>query len=113
MTEHDALAAHLEVELGLDQDDLVSPWHAAFSSAAAFTVGGLLPLLAMLLTTADWRVAVTFVAVLVALALTGTISASIGGGRKVRAAGRLVIGGALALALTYAIGQLLGTTGVV
>ena len=113
MTEHGALAAHLEVELGLDQDDLVSPWHAAFSSAAAFTVGGLLPLLAMLLTTADWRVAVTFVAVLVALALTGTISASIGGGRKVRAAGRLVIGGALALALTYAIGQLLGTTGVV
>lgn len=113
LTEHDALAAHLEVELGLDQDDLVSPWHAAFSSASAFTVGGLLPLSAMLLAGTDWRVLVTFVAVLIALALTGTISASIGGGRRVRAAGRLVIGGALALALTYAIGQLLGTTGVV
>ncbi|MBA4609685.1 VIT family protein [Aeromicrobium sp. Marseille-Q0843] len=113
MTDHDALAAHLEVELGLDEDDLVSPWHAAFSSAVAFTLGGLLPLAAMLLTGLEWRVGVTFVAVLVALALTGSVAAQIGGGPKGRAALRLVIGGALALVLTYAIGQALDTSGMV
>ncbi|MFS0887158.1 VIT family protein [Aeromicrobium sp. 179-A 4D2 NHS] len=113
MTQHDALAAHLEVELGIDQEDLVSPWHAAFSSAIAFTLGGLLPLVAMLATDVSWRVGVTIVAVLIALAITGSTAAHIGGGPKVRAAARLVLGGALALALTYAIGNLLGTTGVV
>ena len=44
LTAHDALSAHLEVELGIDQDDLVNPWHAAISSAIAFTLGALLPL---------------------------------------------------------------------
>ena len=68
LTAHDALSAHLEVELGIDQDDLVNPWHAAISSAIAFTLGALLPLLAILLPPPEWRVPVTFVAVLVALA---------------------------------------------
>ncbi|WP_431807825.1 VIT1/CCC1 transporter family protein [Microbacterium paraoxydans] len=113
LTAHDALSAHLEVELGIDQDDLVNPWHAALSSAIAFTLGALLPLLAILLPPQDWRVPVTFVAVLVALAATGTISAKIGGSAPGRAAIRLVIGGALALAATWLIGTLLGTTGVV
>jgi len=113
LTEHDALAAHLEVELGIDQDDLVNPWHAAISSAVAFTLGALLPLLAILLPPAEWRVPVTFVAVLIALALTGAVSARIGGSSMLRAAVRLVVGGALALTVTWAIGTLLGTTGVV
>jgi len=113
LTAHDALSAHLEVELHIDQDDLVSPWQAAASSALAFTVGALLPLLAILLPAPEWRVAVTAVAVLVALAITGTISARLGGSSAPRAVVRLVVGGALALAATYAIGALLGTTGVV
>ena len=113
MTEHDALAAHLEVELGIDQDDLVSPWHAALSSAVAFTLGALLPLVAMLVTPGSWRLGVTFAPVLVALAITGSTAAFIGGGPRTRAAARLVVGGALALVLTYLIGRLLGTSGVV
>lgn len=113
LTAHDALAAHLEVELGIDQDDLVNPWHAALSSAVAFTLGALLPLLAILLPPPEWRVPVTFVAVLLALALTGTVSARIGGSPAARASIRLVTGGALALLATWLIGTLLGTTGVV
>ena len=113
LTAHDALAAHLEVELGIDQDDLVNPWHAAMSSAIAFTLGALLPLLAILLPPPEWRVPVTFVAVLLALAVTGMLSAKIGGSAPVRASIRLVIGGGLALAATWLIGTLLGTTGVV
>lgn len=112
MSEHDALAAHLEVELGIDQHDLVSPWGAAASSALAFTLGALLPLVAMLATGPTWRIPVTVVAVLMALALTGSVAASIGGGPRARAAVRLVLGGALALGLTYAIGSALGTAGV-
>ncbi|GAB2693309.1 VIT1/CCC1 family predicted Fe2+/Mn2+ transporter [Microbacterium marinum] len=110
LTEHDALAAHLEVELGINQDDLTNPWHAALSSAIAFTLGALLPLLAILLPPPEWRVPTTFVAVLVALAVTGTVSAALGGAGRVRASLRLVIGGALALAVTWVIGVLLGTT---
>jgi VIT1/CCC1 family predicted Fe2+/Mn2+ transporter len=113
LTAHDALAAHLEVELGIDQNDLVNPWHAAISSAISFTIGALLPLLAILLPPPGWRVPVTFVAVLAALALTGLVSARIGGASPVRASLRLVIGGALALIATWLIGTLLGTTGVV
>jgi VIT1/CCC1 family predicted Fe2+/Mn2+ transporter len=110
LTAHDALSAHLEVELGIDQHDLVNPWHAAISSAIAFTLGAMLPLLAILLPPPEWRVPVTFVAVLLALALTGTISARLGGSSRSRAAIRLVIGGALALVATWLVGTLLGTT---
>jgi len=110
LTAHDALSAHLEVELHIDQNDLVNPWHAAISSAISFTLGALLPFLAILLPPPEWRVPVTFVAVLIALAVTGTVSAHLGGAPKGRAAIRLVIGGALALVATWLIGTLLGTT---
>ncbi|MFC4138247.1 MULTISPECIES: VIT family protein [unclassified Microbacterium] len=112
LTEHDALAAHLEVELGIDQDDLVNPWHAAISSAVAFTLGALLPLLAILLPPPEIRVPVTFVAVLLALAATGFISAKLGSAPPGRAMVRLLVGGALALVATWLIGTLLGTTGI-
>ena len=112
LTAHDALAAHLEVELHIDQDDLVNPWHAALSSALAFTIGALLPLLAILLTPIEWRIPVTFAVVLLALATTGTIAARIGGSSPGRSVLRLVFGGALALLATWLIGTLLGTTGL-
>ncbi len=113
LTAHDALSAHLSAELHIDQNDVVSPWHAAFASAVAFTTGALLPLLAILLPPAQWRVPVTFVVVLVALAITGAISAHIGGSSRRRAVIRVVLGGALALAATYGAGVLLGATGAV
>ena len=112
LTHHDALAAHLSAELNIDEGDVVSPWHAAGASAVAFTIGAILPMLAILLPPADWRVPVTFVAVLVALAITGAISAHIGGSSGTRATVRVVTGGALALAATYSVGALLGASGL-
>jgi VIT1/CCC1 family predicted Fe2+/Mn2+ transporter len=112
LTEKDALGAHLEAKLHLDEDDVVSPWHAALASAVAFTVGGILPLLAILLIHATVRIPITFAAVLVALALTGAVGAKIGGSPILRATVRVVIGGALALAATYLIGHLLGASGI-
>jgi len=113
LTAHDALAAHLSAELNILETDVVSPWQAAFASGVAFTIGALLPMSAVLLLPATVRIPVTFAVVLVALALTGATSARIGGSPVLRATARVVVGGALALGATFAIGTLLGTTGVV
>lgn len=112
LTAYDAFAAHAEAELGLNPDELTNPWHAAFSSAIAFTLGAMLPLLAILLPPTPARVPVTVVAVLLALALTGSISAWLGGSSRVRAVARVVAGGALAMAVTYGIGQLADVAGI-
>ncbi|MDJ0392924.1 VIT family protein [Rhodococcus sp. G-MC3] len=112
LTEHDAFAAHVDAELRLDPDDLTSPIQAALSSALSFTIGAALPLIAILAPPAAARIPTTFVAVLLALALTGQISARLGGSNPARAMARIVIGGAVAMIVTYAIGQLLGVAGV-
>src|SRR5271170_5846978 len=70
LTAHDPLAAHASAELKIDPENLANPWQAATASAASFTAGALLPLLAILLPPTAWRVPVTFAAVLVALAVT-------------------------------------------
>lgn len=113
LTEHDVLAAHLEAELGITEHAVVSPWQAAGASALAFTIGGVLPLAAILLAPEPIRVLATFIAVLTALVITGALSARVGGNSWVRPTLRIVIGGALALATTFLIGTLLGTSGVV
>jgi VIT1/CCC1 family predicted Fe2+/Mn2+ transporter len=109
LTDHDALAAHVDVELGIDPEDLSNPWQAALSSAIAFTAGSVIPLIAILLPPNAMRIPVAFLAVLVALALTGTVSAILGGTRKTRAVLRVVLGGVLAMLVTYGIGQIVGT----
>lgn len=108
LTDHDAFAAHVDVELGIDPSDLTNPWQAALSSAFSFTVGALLPLLAILLPPPTFRVPVTIAAVLCALLITGAVSAGLGGAPKQRALTRNVVGGGLALAVTYVIGHLVG-----
>jgi VIT1/CCC1 family predicted Fe2+/Mn2+ transporter len=109
LTAHDALGAHAEAELGIDPDDISSPWNAAFASMIAFTIGALLPLLTITLFAPGVRVVVTVVSVLVALALTGWASARFGYGPARRAVVRNVLGGLFAMAVTYGIGSLLGT----
>lgn len=110
LTKRDAFAAHAEIELGLQPDELTNPWQAALSSALAFTVGALLPLIAILLPPLTWRIPVTVGSVLVALLVTGAVSAALGGAPKQRAIVRNVVGGGLALAITYAIGTLVGVS---
>ncbi|HEV6954253.1 MAG TPA: VIT family protein [Promicromonospora sp.] len=110
LTEHDALSAHLEAELGIDEDEVVSPWNAALASAVAFTLGAVLPLAAVVLIPEPWRVGLTFAVVLAALAGTGWVGAWIGAAPRLRATARVVVGGALALGATFAVGSLLGTT---
>jgi VIT1/CCC1 family predicted Fe2+/Mn2+ transporter len=109
LTEHDALGAHAEAELGIDPNNLTSPWQAAFASMVSFTVGALLPLLTITLASAATRLWVTVGSVAVALALTGWASARLGEADVRRAVLRNVAGGLLAMAVTYLIGQLVGT----
>ncbi|MEJ2861367.1 VIT1/CCC1 transporter family protein [Actinomycetospora flava] len=108
LTAHDALAAHVDVELHLDPEELTSPWRAAAASAVSFVTGALLPLIAILATPTSWRVPVTVGVVLLALGLAGWISARLGGATPRRAVLRVVVGGALGLAVTYGIGWLIG-----
>jgi vacuolar iron transporter family protein len=108
LTEHDALGAHAEAELGIDPDDLTNPWSAAWASMLSFIVGALLPLLTISLVVADLRVPVTIVAVVLALALTGWASARFGYGPAKQAVLRNMGGGLFAMLVTYGIGALVG-----
>ena len=109
LTEHDALGAHAEAELGIDPNDISSAWAAAFASMVAFTLGAILPLLTITLASADARVPVTVLAVAVALAITGWSSARLSYGPPGRAVLRNVGGGLVAMIVTFAIGSLIGT----
>jgi VIT1/CCC1 family predicted Fe2+/Mn2+ transporter len=108
LTAHDALRSHLDIELGIDPDELTSPWQAAVSSMLSFTLGAMLPLLTILLFADDLRIYVTVAAVTVALVLTGYISARIGDAPSRPAVVRNVTCGLLAMAVTYAVGSLIG-----
>jgi vacuolar iron transporter family protein len=113
MTEVDALKTHLDIELGINQEELTNPLHAAISSAISFFAGAILPLLAVLLTPEPAKIPATVAASLIALALTGGVGAYIGGAPVPRAIFRVTLGGAAALAVTYLIGSLLGgNTGI-
>lgn len=108
LTDHDALAAHAEVELGIDPDDLTSPIAAALSSMVSFALGASLPLIAIVTPPTSVRVPVTVVAVTGALAVTGWISARLGQAPSIPAMARNVGIGLLAMGLTFVVGTLVG-----
>ncbi len=108
LTAADALGAHAETELHIDPHDLVNPLTAGIASAVAFVLGALLPLLAITLPPTDARVPVAVVVTLLALALTGWLSAKAGGASPRRAVVRVLLGGSVGLAITYGIGNLTG-----
>ncbi|OKL46926.1 hypothetical protein BSR29_05650 [Boudabousia liubingyangii] len=102
------LPVHLRLELGIDGEELTSPWAAAGSSALSFTLGAALPLLAAVLAPTSVQAVVVVAVTLATLGLTGWISAKLSETDPGRAVVRLVIGGALGLALTYGAGVLFG-----
>jgi VIT1/CCC1 family predicted Fe2+/Mn2+ transporter len=104
-----ALAAHLRDELGLDEQRLARPLQAAWASALSFSAGAALPLLAVALTPAGARVAVTVAVTLLALGLLGDLAARLGGAPRGPATVRVVVWGAIAMAITAGIGALVGT----
>lgn len=110
LTEIDPLKAHLEIELGIDQEELTNPVAAAVSSAISFSIGAMVPIAASLI--AWHRMLWIVVAVAAGLIVTGLVSAQLGGANRRKAMTRLLVGGAVTMAVTYLIGRLLGTTGI-
>jgi VIT1/CCC1 family predicted Fe2+/Mn2+ transporter len=110
LTEKDPLQAHADAELNIDPDNLTSPWQAAWASLISFTVGALLPLLAIALPPVSYRVWACAAAVAVGLALTGLISARLGDADTRPAIVRNVGVGALTMLVTYYVGVLFGVT---
>ncbi len=105
LTATDALAAHAEARHGIDPGALTNPWHAAFASFLAFSVGALIPLAGVVI---DGTPLITVGFVVVALALTGSISARLGEAPVWRAVARNVGGGLVAMGITYGLGSLVG-----
>ncbi|PWD51533.1 hypothetical protein C8046_13575 [Serinibacter arcticus] len=93
----------------VDDDEIANPWHAALASALAFVAGALLPFLTVVAVPGAARVPATVAATLLALALTGGLGARLGQAPVRRAVVRVVLGGGLALGLTFAVGTLFGT----
>lgn len=105
----DALTAHARDELGISEMTSARPVQAALTSALTFSVGAALPLLMVVVSPINTIVPVVFVASLGFLALLGAIGAKAGGADVLRATGRVIFWGALAMALTTGIGKVFGT----
>lgn len=108
LTERDALAIHLAEELGITEHSNARPVEAAVSSAAAFSVGSAIPLIAMWLASESMRYVSTIAIVVVGLALLGFSGARFGGAKPQRPIARVIIGGMIAMGITMAIGNLFG-----
>jgi VIT1/CCC1 family predicted Fe2+/Mn2+ transporter len=104
----DALAAHARDELGITASITARPIQAGVTSAVTFALGAALPLLTAALTPHSHLIAVISGTSLIFLALLGTLAAYTGGARVLQGAARVMFWGALAMALTAAVGALFG-----
>ncbi|MFM2183346.1 MAG: hypothetical protein RJB61_1640 [Actinomycetota bacterium] len=108
LTEHDALAAHLRDELGIAEANLARPIQAAASSAAAFTVGSAIPLIAAFAAPSATRIPVVIIVALLTLVALGFVGATAGGSSRRVSVVRVVIGGAAAMGITMLVGSIFG-----
>ncbi len=109
LTERDPLTAHARLEIGIDPSAVSNPWSAALASMVAFTIGGLIPLIVMLLAPQAAGIWAAGSAVVFALALTGWISARLGGAPRWPSIMRNVVGGLLAMSVTFGVGRIAGS----
>jgi VIT1/CCC1 family predicted Fe2+/Mn2+ transporter len=105
----DPLAAHARDELGLSETTRPRPLQAGLSSAASFILGGVLPLIAVVVASTAYATPTVVVSAITALVLLGAAGAKAGGAPIARAALRVGVGGTLAIAVTAGIGHLFGT----
>ncbi len=101
-----------EAMFGMNIDNLTNPMHAAYASGSAFFCGAIIPIIAILFSSTAYHIPVTFISVIIALIITGTLSAYVGGANKMRATIRVVLGGVIAMIITFGIGKLFGVAGI-
>lgn len=112
LSANDAFAAHAHIELNIDPNNLTNAWHAALASALAFLCGAIIPLIAIIIPPTSIKVLVTFISVIIALAITGVLSAIVGGANILKATIRVILGGVLAMTVTYFIGKFFAISGI-
>lgn len=105
----DQLKIHARDELGVDIDALANPMQAAFSSAASFVVGAVIPILVVMAASAALRLPAVIGSTLIALVALGAAGAALGGAPRAKAALRVLVGGILALGISLAVGRLTGS----
>ena len=110
LSAHDRLGAHMRDELGIDQTSLARPLQAAWISAASFASFAVVPIVALLVAPAALRIPMIAVLSLVSLSALGALGGHLGGAPRGRAALRVTLGGALAMAVTAVIGRILGVS---
>lgn len=110
LSAHDRLGAHMRDELGIDPAALSRPMQAAWISAASFAAFAVVPILALLVAPVALRIVLIAAASLASLAALGAFGGYLGGAPVLRASLRVTVGGALAMAITAAIGRLLGVS---
>jgi VIT1/CCC1 family predicted Fe2+/Mn2+ transporter len=108
LSARDRLGAHMRDELGIDQTSLARPMQAAWISAVSFAAFAVVPIMALLIAPAAVRLPVIAAVSLVSLAALGAFGGHLGGAPLGRAALRVTLGGALAMAVTAVIGRILG-----
>ncbi|MEI6850941.1 MAG: VIT family protein [Candidatus Saccharibacteria bacterium] len=106
LTKVNAFATHADVDLHIDPNNLTNPWSSVFASSTSFAIGALIPLVVIMLSVDKYTIPVTFISVVIALTITGIISAKVSGANILKSTIRVVTGGALAMIITYAIGSL-------
>lgn len=107
-TEKDALAAHIRDELGINEISQANPIQAAMASGAAFTVGGVLPLLAVLFSPVVGMEYWLYGFTIISLIVLGTIAAKTGGSSIKKAILRITIWGTIAMGLSAGVGYIFG-----
>ncbi|MFY9263664.1 MAG: VIT family protein [Actinomycetaceae bacterium] len=104
LSSEDPVAAHVHYEYGIDAEEFTNPWHAAWASMFAFILGAIIPLFAILLSPTAIAPTLTVIAVSIALAVTGSVSAKLGGAPIIPATWRNILWGNIAMAVTYGVG---------
>ena len=109
LSEHNALEAHARDELGITDLSKARPVQAAIASAATFSVGGALPLMAVIFAPLGSLILITTVISILVLGALGFLSAKAGGAPVFRAVARVTLWGAAAMAATALVGRIFGT----
>ncbi len=110
LSDHDRLGSHMRDELGIEKGSLARPLQAAWISATSFASFAMVPIAALLIAPLSWRISSIALASLISLGALGGFGGHLGGAPPARAALRVMIGGALAMAVTAIIGRLLGVS---
>ena len=108
LTEHDALQAHIRDELGITEASQANPLQAALASGAAFTVGGILPLLVSIFLPLEGMVYYQYGFAIIFLIILGALAAKAGGSSIAKAVIRITFWGTIAMVLTALVGYLFG-----